>query len=127
MCDIKRGFQNTYGCKVAVQSDHKLLETIVRKPLLSAPKRLQRMMMHVQKYDLDVVYTPGKHMLLADTLGRVFVLLSSRSFFALFNTAMLLDTLVCICLICGFQLILSSIIIPRNLISVILSIFTSSS
>lgn len=62
--------QYTYGHKVAVHSDHKLLETIVRKPLPSAPKRLQRMMMHVQKYDLDVVYTPGKDMLLVDTLGR---------------------------------------------------------
>lgn len=39
----------------------------------SAPKRLQRMMMHVQKYDLDVVYTPGKDMLLLDTLGRAYL------------------------------------------------------
>ncbi|KAF0036506.1 hypothetical protein F2P81_011818 [Scophthalmus maximus] len=63
----------TYGCKVTVQSDHKPLETIVRKPLLSAPKRLQRMMLRIQKYDLDVVYVPGKDMLLGDTLSRAYL------------------------------------------------------
>lgn len=39
-----------------LQSDHEPLETIVRKPLLSSPKRLQRIMLRIQKYDLDVVY-----------------------------------------------------------------------
>lgn len=32
----------TYGRKVAAQSDHKPLENILRKPLLSAPKRLPK-------------------------------------------------------------------------------------
>ena len=54
-------------------SDHKPLQTIVRKPLLSAPKRLQRMMVRIKKYDLDVVYVPGKHMLLTDTLSRAYL------------------------------------------------------
>ena len=63
----------TYGRKVTVQSDHKPLENIVRKPLLSAPKRLQRMTMHIQKYDVDVVYLPGKDLVLADTLSRAYL------------------------------------------------------
>lgn len=67
---MEKFHQYTYGRKVTVQSDHKPLETIVRKPLLSAPKRLQGMMLHIQKYDLDVVYVPGRDMLLADTLSR---------------------------------------------------------
>ena len=70
---MEKFHQYTYGRKVTVQSDHKPLETIVRKPLLSAPKRLQRMMLRIQKYDLEVVYVPGKHMLLADTLSRAYL------------------------------------------------------
>lgn len=49
----------TYGRKVTVQSDHKPLENIHRKPLLSAPKRLQRMLLRPQKYDINVIYVPG--------------------------------------------------------------------
>ncbi|KAK7912634.1 hypothetical protein WMY93_012845 [Mugilogobius chulae] len=70
---VEKFHQYTYGRKVTVQSDHKPLETIVRKPLLSAPKRLQRMMLRIQKYDLNVVYVPGKDMLLADTLSRAYL------------------------------------------------------
>ncbi|KAF0024606.1 hypothetical protein F2P81_023408 [Scophthalmus maximus] len=60
--------QYTYGRKVTVQSDHKPLETIVRKPLLSAPKRLQRMMLRIQKYDLDVVRN-RRHLRRAQGMG----------------------------------------------------------
>lgn len=42
---MEKFYQYTYGRRVTVQSDHKLLEDIVRKSLLSAPKRLQRMML----------------------------------------------------------------------------------
>lgn len=70
---MEKSHQYTYGRKVTVQSDHKPLETIVRKPLLSTPKWLQRMMLRIQKYDLDVVYVPGKDMLLADTLSRAYL------------------------------------------------------
>ncbi|KAJ8375051.1 hypothetical protein SKAU_G00056310 [Synaphobranchus kaupii] len=70
---MEKFHQYTYGRKVTIQSDHKQLETIVRKPLLSAPKRLQRMMLRIQMYDLDVVYVPGKDMLLADTLSRAYL------------------------------------------------------
>ncbi|XP_023816251.1 uncharacterized protein LOC111948290 [Oryzias latipes] len=70
---MEKFHQFTYGRKVTVQSDHKPLENIVKKPLLSAPKRLQRMMLRIQKYDVDVVYVPGKDMLLADTLSRAYL------------------------------------------------------
>ena len=44
-----------YGRHFVVETDHKPLESIVRKSLLSSPKRLQRMLLHLQKYDLEVV------------------------------------------------------------------------
>ncbi len=41
---------------VVVESDHKPLETIFRKPIHSAPKRLQRMRLRLQSYDIRVEY-----------------------------------------------------------------------
>ena len=49
--------------------DHQLLEAIVQKPLNSAPSRLQRMLLQLQKYNLKVKYKKGKEMLLVDTLS----------------------------------------------------------
>ena len=56
-----------------VQSDHKLLAAISNKPLRSAPKRLQGMLLKIQKYDVTIVYKPGPEMYLADTLSRAFL------------------------------------------------------
>ena len=56
--------------KVSVQTDHKPLESILKKPLCKAPPRLKRLMLRLQPYDLDVHYGPGKYIYLADTLSR---------------------------------------------------------
>ncbi|KAL9976432.1 hypothetical protein ACROYT_G013732 [Oculina patagonica] len=58
---------------VNVETDHKLLEPIFIKPLAAAPKRLQRMLLRLQKYNLQVKYKKGKEMLLADTLSRAYL------------------------------------------------------
>ncbi|XP_059060190.1 uncharacterized protein K02A2.6-like [Achroia grisella] len=63
--------QYIYGKKnVIVETDHKPLENIFKKPLQSVPARLQRMLLRLQGYDLNVTYKPGKYMYLADTLSR---------------------------------------------------------
>ena len=59
--------QYTYGRKVFVESDHKPQEVIYQKPLVAAPKRLQRMPLHLQKYDLEIYFKPGQHIYLTDT------------------------------------------------------------
>ena len=64
-----RYHQFTYGRRVMVESDHKPQETIFSKPLASAPKRLQKMLMRLQRYDLIIQYKKGKEMYLADTLS----------------------------------------------------------
>ena len=43
---------------------------IQHKPIHAAPPRLQRMLLHMQKYDFTIVYKPGKDMVLADRLSR---------------------------------------------------------
>ncbi|KAL6471877.1 hypothetical protein MHYP_G00205270 [Metynnis hypsauchen] len=70
---MEKFHQYTYGRKVEVQSDHKPLETIMRKPLFNAPKRLQRMLLRLQKYDISVTYVPGRLMYVADTLSRAYL------------------------------------------------------
>lgn len=62
--------QYLFGRCVQVESDHKPLETIFKKPLHKAPARLQKMLMRLQKYSLQVTYKPGKDMHIADALSR---------------------------------------------------------
>lgn len=58
---------------MTVESDHKPLETIFKKPLNEAPPRLQRMLLRLQAYCLKIVYKPGKLLHIADTLSRAAV------------------------------------------------------
>ena len=64
---VERFHQYTYGRNVVVDSDHKPLETIFGKPLASAPRRLQKMLMRLQRYDIVIQYKKGSEMYLADT------------------------------------------------------------
>ncbi len=59
-----------YGLTVTIHTDHQPLETIFKKPLSSAPRRLQKMMMRLQRYNIKVGYKKGSTMYLADTLSR---------------------------------------------------------
>ena len=53
--------QYVYGRPITVQTDHKPLESIFKKSLLSAPKRLQRMLLQLQRYSLNIVYKPERN------------------------------------------------------------------
>jgi len=55
---------------VTVNTDHKPLVPIFKKAIHQAPKRLQRMMLRLQKYNLDIQYLPGPQMYIADCLSR---------------------------------------------------------
>jgi hypothetical protein len=70
---MERFHQFTYGRTVDVQSDHKPLESIMTKLLLSAPKRLQSMLMRRKNYEVSRRYVPGKHVVLTDTLSRAYL------------------------------------------------------
>ena len=72
--------QYVYGKpNVSIQTDHKPLESILKKPLCKAPPRLQRLMLRLQPYDLDVLYVPGKYIYLADTLSHAYIQCESRA------------------------------------------------
>jgi hypothetical protein len=70
---LEKFHQYTFGRHVIVRSDHKPLESIVKKALANAPKRLQGMLMRMQRYNTTIIYCKGKEMYLADTLSRAFL------------------------------------------------------
>ena len=62
--------EHIMGKTTVVQTDHKSLETILRKLMTATPLRLQAVILKVSGYDLKVEYLPGKRQILADTLSR---------------------------------------------------------
>ena len=69
---IERFDQYTYGRKVIIHNDHRPLETILKKPLSEAPKRLQVLAMRINRYDIEFNYVPGSALVIADTLIRAY-------------------------------------------------------
>lgn len=63
----------TRGQNVTVQSDYTPLKIILKKLLNIAPKRLQRVLLRLQKYSIKLEYHPGKEMHLLDTLDRAYL------------------------------------------------------
>lgn len=62
--------------KAVVKTDHRPLINIFQKPLLSAPRRLQHMLLNLQRYSLSIVFVTGKDNVVADTLSRAPVIIS---------------------------------------------------
>ena len=54
-------------------TDHRPLIPIFTKLIYDAPKRLQRMLLRLQKYFLKVQYCPDKEMFIADMLIHVYL------------------------------------------------------
>ena len=59
--------------KVEIETDHKPLVTIFKKPLVSEPRRIQGMMLRLQKYNLELRYKKGKGVFVSDTLSRAYL------------------------------------------------------
>ncbi|PFX33017.1 Uncharacterized protein K02A2.6 [Stylophora pistillata] len=70
---MEHNHQYVYGRKVTLWTDHKPLEIIAKKPLAAVPKRLQRLMMRLTQYDVEIKYRRGPEMFLVDTLSRAYL------------------------------------------------------
>lgn len=68
--DCERFHEYVYGRPVILETDHKPLIAKSKKPLGEVPPRIQRLMLRLQKYDLEFEFKPGKHLMVADTLSR---------------------------------------------------------
>ena len=64
--------QYIYGKEIEVESDHKPLETILRKPIQNASPRIQLMLLRLLRYNLCVTYVPGSKLFIADALSRAY-------------------------------------------------------
>ena len=62
-----------YGKRITVETDHKPLVTIKNKPLHCAPTRLQKMLMKLHRYNIDLVYKAGQELHIADALLRAYL------------------------------------------------------
>ena len=71
VCGLEKFHYYIYDRHVVIETDHKPLETIFKKHLSSAPPRIARMMLPIQKYDVQIKYVPGKDIPLADALSRL--------------------------------------------------------
>ena len=56
---------------VTVETDHKPLEAIWKKPIHAAPMRIQRMLLRLQPYEFRIIHISGKSIGLADCLSRL--------------------------------------------------------
>ena len=70
---LKKFHQYTFGNRTTVFSDHKPLQSILKKPLDQAPRRLQGMILATQLYNFEVQHIPGKDMHIADLLSRSYL------------------------------------------------------
>lgn len=60
-----------YGSRdVTIQTEHKPLEAILKKILDACPKRLQRIRLALQRYNIKIQYITGKANLVTDALSR---------------------------------------------------------
>ena len=65
--------------EIKVETDHKPLVTIMQKSIHQAPKRLQRMLMRLQKYAVVIYHKPGKEMYISDMLSRAYLPAKTRN------------------------------------------------
>ena len=69
----ERFHQYLFAKQVTVYTDHKPLVAIVDKPVNTASARIQRLLLRLQKYSIQLLYKPGKFHTIPDTLSRACV------------------------------------------------------
>ena len=67
---LDKFYHYTFGRAVHIITDHKPLVAIANKPLSKAPRRLQNLLLHAQKYRFTLEWQPSNSIPTADTLSR---------------------------------------------------------
>ena len=59
------------GLRFKIQTDHKpLIPLFSTKRLEELPIKVQRFRLHMLRFNFDIVYVPGKNLVIADALSR---------------------------------------------------------
>ena len=61
----------TFRRTITVQSDHQPLQSIWKKFIVSTSPRLQRLLLRLAHYDINIEFLHGKENVIADTLSRI--------------------------------------------------------
>ena len=69
----------TFGRTITVQSDHQPLQSIWKKSIVTASPRLQRLLLRLVHYDINVEFLWGKENVIALALSTVCLLQSNNS------------------------------------------------
>ena len=69
----------TFGRTITVQSDHQPLQSIWKKSIVSTSPRLQRLLLRLAHYDINIEFLQGKENVIADAFSRVCPLQSNNS------------------------------------------------
>ncbi len=69
----KRFHEYIHGKTVQVETDHKPLVSIFKKNISQLTPRVQKMILQLKRYDLEVTYKPGAELYIADTLSRAYL------------------------------------------------------
>ena len=65
--------QFVYGHRFLVESDHKPLQSIFKHNINKAPPRIQRLLLHLQKYDIDLIFSHGNSIPVSDALSQAYL------------------------------------------------------
>ena len=76
---LKRLKHYTFGRTITVQSDHQPLQSIWKKSIVSTSPRLQRLLLRLAHYDINIEFLHGKENVIADALSTVCPLQSNNS------------------------------------------------
>ena len=68
---LERFHHYVYGYTATVQTDHKPLVSLWKKSIVSNSPRLQRLLLRLSQYDVNIEYLKGKDNVMADALSRV--------------------------------------------------------
>ena len=68
---VEHFHQYLFGRQFTLYTDHKPIENLVLKPLVDTSPRVQRLMLCLSQYNMNMQYKAGKHLLLSDCLSRL--------------------------------------------------------
>ena len=68
---VEHFHQYLFGGQFMLYTDHKPIESLVLKPLVDTSPRVQRLMLRLSQYHMNVEYKAGKFLLLSDCLSRL--------------------------------------------------------
>ena len=65
--------QFVYRHRFLVKSDHKPLQFIFKRNINKAPPRIQRLLLRLRKYDIDLIFSPGNSIPVPDALSQAYL------------------------------------------------------